>query len=131
MVLEKQVPAPDKQLFERIAVGKNLWLINQARLCDSFNSLIFLIQGLPTVLYPDFLDGIKSQFLNVKTAMSRVTSRTLPRMRFGIFLKTSMTELACVPLTIATNEPLRPLAALLVTIVYSSPFESEVSSMLK
>jgi hypothetical protein len=46
-------------------------------------------------------------------AISSVTPRTLPRIRLAIFLKTSMTELTCVPLTIATNEP---LAALLVTI---------------
>ena len=31
----------------------------------------------------------------------------------------------------ATNEPFRPLAALLVTIVYSSPSDSEIKSMLK
>lgn len=68
MVLEKQVPAPDQQLFERIAIGKNLGLINQTGLSGGFNTLIFLIQSLPTMLYSDLLDGIVYEFLHVKPA---------------------------------------------------------------
>ena len=43
----------------------------------------------------------------------------------------STTSSTLVPLTIATSAPLRPWASLLEIIVYRSPLERDVSSMLR
>ena len=68
--------------------------------------------------------------LRMLLAMSRVTSVTLSRTRSGIFSSISMTSSDRVPRTMATIVPFPLWAALLLTMVYSSPCEGEVSSML-
>jgi len=64
-------------------------------------------------------------------AISNVTSLTCSLLFIGILFKTLIISSAFVPSTMATIDPLRPLAALFVTIVYSSPLLNDVSSILK
>jgi hypothetical protein len=61
----------------------------------------------------------------------KVTSLTLFLFPTGIFKSILMTVSALVALTIATSAPFFPFAALLVTIVYSSPLVNAVSSIDK
>ena len=61
----------------------------------------------------------------------KVTSFNLFLFPTGIFKSILMTVSALVHLTIATSAPFFPFAALLVTIVYSSPLVNAVSSIDK
>lgn len=58
---------------------------------------------------------------SILPAISRVISVTFMRSFSGIFCSTSITVSAFVPAIMAKIAPFLPLAALLVSIVYSSP----------
>lgn len=62
---------------------------------------------------------------------SRVTSPTVSRSSSGMTFRAFMTVSDLTPLTMATRHLSLPWRSRLVTTVYSSPFEREVSSMAR